>query len=950
MDKLKARLVSIGVENYESKWYIPAQELEKLLDLESVREAVVESKLEPYKQDEVIRTIFQGGKKVFAVFIQIGEVSSFIRFMEQDHLQNQPLDPKLPFTRPALVSILGQSQGELFYRTQWTVLAPFFRGDLSYRNFDKATILPFTRNTKIGSGGFGTVYEIVLDSRHQEDTIGVGIPADSRLIRKELDVSSALQGLEVTKIDNHDSPGREGHVLSLLRLARHPNIVRLIASYSYRDTYNLLFNRAESDLGALLSRVQRPPAFQSDESFYQAMQGLCSALACFHHLTCPGYGLELKGYHHDLKPENILVDGSRFLLSDFGLSSLKDINANSKTLSKDIIGYYLSPERETIEDGFKRKMIGQPSDIWALGCILAVVLTYIQRGQEGVMEFERKRKHKQNNWTTYTFHGAGARNPAVDIWLTGLEHNASEEALGLVHLIRDTLKINPLDRPDAATVSSTMDFLAAKSIYSSIMRTFDRITETSHDPLITVERERVALFGGAAEFQSISCEWRYIGGILTNFEYETSQTHLLNLQRDLEIVAPPSNLGFVPSLILKQIRGGIDRLWDTISPTIKSRLQHTLEARLVSTADLDLLNAVHSRFKNDQDYKNIGVAAAIRSMIILADNTEVRHPEFRVDPTSVNTIGPDITPFSSLAKAKDDNQSEKDVLVEWLEYDARWRDSIGQELLSRVEAVVEILHDEEKAARFRALRCMGYFHSVSRHSFGLVFDLPTFHQDQKSPSLQHRPISLADLIEDTRNRRMRPDLGAKFRLAESLAAAVLDWHKVGWVHRGISAFSIIFFGTTPESWLESVEEPFFLGFQYSRPNEPNTFTLGPPENPELLDYCHPTYLKGATRHLPEFDYYSLGLVLLEIGYWKRVKSIVSNFDDEDQSPKKLREWLLGNPVEELHMVMGRVYQEAVRTCLTFQSKSSLDQKYLVPVDVQEEFEEKVLAKLRICRA
>ncbi|KAH9218774.1 kinase-like domain-containing protein [Leptodontidium sp. 2 PMI_412] len=837
MDKLKARLVSIGVENYESKWYIPAQELEKLLDLESVREAVVESKLEPYKQDEVIRTIFQGGKKVFAVSIQIGEVSSFIRFMEQDHLQNQPLDPKLPFTRPALVSILGQSQGELFYRTQWTVLAPFFRGDLSYRNFDKATILPFTRNTKIGSGGFGTVYEIVLDSRHQEDTIGVGIPADSRLIRKELDVSSALQGLEVTGIDNHDSPGREGHVLSLLRLARHPNIVRLIASYSYRDTYNLLFNRAESDLGALLSRVQRPPAFQSDESFYQAMQGLCSALACFHHLTCPGYGLELKGYHHDLKPENILVDGSRFLLSDFGLSSLKDINANSKTLSKDIIGYYLSPERETIEDGFKRKMIGQPSDIWALGCILAVVLTYIQRGQEGVME-----------------------NPAVDIWLTGLEHNASEEALGLVHLIRDTLKINPLDRPDAATVSSTMDFLAAKSIYSSIMRTFDRITETSHDPLIT---------------------------------------------RDLEIVAPPSNLGFVPSLILKQIRGGIDRLWDTISPTIKSRLQHTLEARLVSTADLDLLNAVHSRFKNDQDYKNIGVAAAIRSMIILADNTEVRHPEFRVDPTSVNTIGPDITPFSSLAKAKDDNQSEKEVLVEWLDVPS---------------------------------------------FFGLVFDLPTFHQDQKSPSLRHRPIALADLIEDTRNRRMRPDLGAKFRLAESLAAAVLDWHKVGWVHRGISAFSIIFFGTTPESWLESVEEPFFLGFQYSRPNEPNTFTLGPPENPELLDYCHPTYLKGATRHLPEFDYYSLGLVLLEIGYWKRVKSIVSNFDDEDQSPEKLREWLLGNPVEELHMVMGRVYQEAVRTCLTFQSKSSLDQKCLVPVDVQEEFEEKVLAKLRICRA
>src|SRR6202043_2852806 len=104
----------------------------------------------------------------------------------------------------------------------------------------------------------------------------------------------------------------------------------LIASYSYRDTYNLVFERAESDLELLLSLVNQPLALQSDASFYQAMQGLCSALTCLHYLTCPGYGIELKGYHHDLKPENILVDGPRFLLSDFGLSNLKERGAKSK--------------------------------------------------------------------------------------------------------------------------------------------------------------------------------------------------------------------------------------------------------------------------------------------------------------------------------------------------------------------------------------------------------------------------------------------------------------------------------------------------------------------------------------------------------------------------------------------------------------------------------------------
>jgi serine/threonine protein kinase len=772
-----------------------------------------------------------------------------------------------------------------------------------------------------------------------------------RLIRKELNLPFAFHDLDMIRLDTRESPGKEERILSFLRLAQHPNIVRLIASYSYRNTYNLLFERAESDLERLLSLVNRPPALQSDESFYQAMQGLCSALACFHHLTCPGYGIELKGYHHDLKPENILVDGSRFLLSDFGLSSLKEMGANSKTLSKDVAGYYISPESITIEDGFRRKMIGQPSDIWALGCILAVILTYIQRGPNGVIQFEQSRKQTRQNWTTYTFHNSGARNPAVDTWLTELKEDATEETFGLLCLIRDILMINPLDRPNAETVSSRMDFLAAKSIYCSLMRTFDQITKLFKDPLITVERERADLFGDAAEFRSISCEWRKIEGILTTkIEFKAFQTLLLEIQRDLEIIAPHSDGQNVPAMILKQLRGHVNRLWDAISPAVKSKFENTLEARFLRTSDLEILSSVQGRFKEDQSYKNIGVAAAIRSMILLAASGEVRHPELKVD---VDVTGPEIPPFSSLAalgSVGDTDEPRKAVLVEWLEYDARWRDKIGEELFSRVETVAEILRDCEKATRFRSLHCIGYFHLASRHSFGLVFDLPTSNENQMHPSQQSRPISLAGLIKDTRSRKVRPDLGAKFRLAESLAVAVLNWHKLGWVHRGVSAFSIIFLGNTPESWLETIQEPFFLGFQYSRPNEAAIFTLGPPDNPELLDYCHPTYQTASTRHLPEFDYYSLGLVLLEIGHWKRLGSMLSGFSDEDQSPQKMRDWLLENHVKELHMVMGRVYQDAVRACLTFQSESGPDQDYLVPISVQKEFDEKVVAKLKLCCA
>ena len=91
-------------------------------------------------------------------------------------------------------------------------------------------------------------------------------------------------------------------------------------------------------------------------------------------------------------------------------------------------------------------------------------------------------------------------------------------------------------------------------------------------------------------------------------------------------------------------------------------------------------------------------------------------------------------------------------------------------------------------------------------------------------------------------------------------------------------------------------------------------------------------------------------MLLEIGYWKTIKLQISQFTDEDQSPVNLRRWFLENAVEDLHMSMGRVYQDVVRTCLTFQSQSGLTQDHLIPIDILEKFEEKVLAKIRLCFA
>src|ERR1700733_10905357 len=139
---------------------------------------------------------------------------------------------------------------------------------------------------------------------------------DLSLVRKEIDLSDAYQNSRLETGPYH-ARDQELHVLSLLRLIRHPNIVHLVASYSYRGTYNLLFHKASGDLAAFLLTPERPPGFQSDNSIVLALQGLAEAVAALHEFLAPEFGIRLKGYHHDLKPENVLVGNATFLLSDF---------------------------------------------------------------------------------------------------------------------------------------------------------------------------------------------------------------------------------------------------------------------------------------------------------------------------------------------------------------------------------------------------------------------------------------------------------------------------------------------------------------------------------------------------------------------------------------------------------------------------------------------------------
>jgi hypothetical protein len=71
--------------------------------------------------------------------------------------------------------------------------------------------------------------------------------------------------------------------------------------------------------------------------------------------------------------------------------------------------------------------------------------------------------------------------------------------------------------------------------------------------------------------------------------------------------------------------------------------------------------------------------------------------------------------------------------------------------------------------------------------------------------------------------------------------------------------------------------PYVVGFNHSRPDEVSAFTGGPEES-SANHYQHPLYLSDPRRYCAEFDYYSIGIILLEIGLWTPVNKLIEKYN------------------------------------------------------------------------
>ncbi|KAK9947554.1 hypothetical protein M0R45_003172 [Rubus argutus] len=189
-------------------------------------------------------------------------------------------------------------------------------------------------------------------------TIGEGTFAKVKFARNtETGESVAMKVLAKSTILKHRMVEQIKREISIMKIVRHPNIVRLHEVLAGRTKIYIILEFVTG--GELFDKIVHQGKLRENES-RKYFQQLIDAVS-----HCHSKGV----YHRDLKPENLLLDAYENLkVSDFGLSALPQLGVD---LLHTTCGTpnYVAPE-VLGSQGYD----GAAADVWSCGVILYVLM------------------------------------------------------------------------------------------------------------------------------------------------------------------------------------------------------------------------------------------------------------------------------------------------------------------------------------------------------------------------------------------------------------------------------------------------------------------------------------------------------------------------------------------------------------------------------------------------
>ena len=616
------------------------------------------------------------------------------------------------------------------------------------------------------------------------------------------------------------------------------------------------------------------------------------------------------------------------------------------------MGDYIAPE--CMDHDFEPQEVGRSIDIWAFGGIIFDVAWYREQGSNGVKSARSARQgpEDRNKWDNQCFFLENEVKRNVILSSDRLRDRAEDATTaGLLQLAFSMLQIAPQQRPLAASVRRNMEFLAVKSLFHTARTTLlnyanyakrrqdeDRDDQVPSLTKFWFDMRRLDAWASVLEIHSDGCipkdfdkavnstegTCRSIQNVLSNIE-DTFNDH--NYSTYQALLTSPSLPSMEPEdysikaeyyeerhELLQQL---VEKLWAPLPSPYRKRIDYVWQQLCIETNDISVLKDKEAAVQaaTNVQYKEIGAMSSMKALR-LAFYDQIRHdgeiglflPEANIEPDtlfnvrSIHQIG---WYKSSQGPKTDSKITAVQVLIERVHCPPDTTNESVEERMVRIGALAELLHQEPKPQGFRVLNCLGFIDSEADEGFKFLYQFPHSVGDVRLV-----PTSLENLLK--RGAHTQPALEEKLNVAKTLVFSIHQLHTADWLHRSINPTNILFFKEDNERAQVSFQEPYLVNFSHSRPSGDVWTTEGP--SPDQ-DYQHPDYLSDdypPQRSEKKFDYYSIGIVLLEVGLWR---PLVSELRGEGGTPADFRRSLIAKWLPKLRRCMGRRYRNAVRECL-----------------------------------
>lgn len=327
---------------------------------------------------------------------------------------------------------------------------------------------------------------------------------------------------------------------------------------------------------------------------------------------------------------------------------------------------------------------------------------------------------------------------------------------------------------------------------------------------------------------------------------------------------------------IAQVRFFVQELWRLLDPLrqdeMASGLQMVLSHVIGINDKLDDLKSLHDTLQQSAtasenapesgQYSSLASVAGVKSITLSIDPGPGSYSTGRISSaTSLHLASNLLQDFVAIKSnpAMGVARYEGDIVfVEWKTLPVYARNKI----MTRVQDLA-ILLSAPKHSSFRSLRCKGFSRDLDGSKVAFVFEIPGSKPPQPLRSMFGSIPSVTECL----------------KLALDVTESVRQFHTAGWLHKNLRSDNIVLLSSDDPTWLP-LSYPVLAGFAFSRLDSPSEISEQPSVDPQRDIYRHPEAMgEPSASFSAAKDIYALGTILLEIGEWRSLKSLVEKVVD-----------------------------------------------------------------------